>query len=79
MQKLEAKGDNMTYDLTTMKAIMENDKFALYIITELKKKDTYQGIRLDKTRNHQVGVYIEKTNLPYPPYRVIGFVNDRER
>ena len=67
----------MTYDLTTMKAIMENDKFALYIISELKKKDTYRGIRLDKIRNHQVGVYIEKTNLPYPPYRVIGFVNER--
>lgn len=82
MQKPEAKGNNMTYDLTTMKAIMENDKFALYSITELtnkKKKLTYKGVRLDKRTNNQVEVYIEKTDQPYPPYRVIGFVNDRER
>lgn len=62
----------MKLDLTTMKAIMENDVFALYIIKELKK-DQYEGIRLDKRTNKQVGVYIQKTNLPKPPYRVIGF------
>ena len=80
MQKLEVRGGNMTYDLTTMKAIMENDKFALYIITELankKKKLTYKGVRLDKRSNSQVEVYIEKTNEIYPPYRVIGFINER--
>lgn len=73
----------MIYDLTTMKAIMENNKFALYLITELankKKKLTYKGVRLDKRTNNQVEVYIEKTEQPYPPYRVIGFVdNSRER
>ncbi|MBO4622310.1 MAG: hypothetical protein J5691_00260 [Bacilli bacterium] len=70
----------MTYDLTTMKAIMENDKFALYIVTELenkKKKLTYKGVRLDKRNNQQVEVYIEKTDQPYPPYRVIGFVQNQ--
>ena len=82
MQKLEAKGDNMTYDLTTMKAIMENDKFALYFITKLtnkKKKLTYKGVRLDKRTNNQVEVYIEKTDQPQPEYRVSGCVKDRER
>ena len=64
-------------DLTTMKAIMENEKYALYIVSELKKKDRYQGIRLDKRTNKQVGVYLEKTNQPYPPYRVIGFVDNQ--
>jgi len=66
----------MTYDLATMKAIMENDKFALYIVSELenkKKKLTYKGVRLDKRTNQQVEVFIEKTDQPYPPYRVIGF------
>ena len=80
MQKSEVRGGNMTYDLTTMKAIMENDKFALYIVTELenkKKKLTYKGVRLDKRSNSQVEVYIEKTDQPYPPYRVIGFVQNQ--
>jgi len=63
------------YDLTTMKAIMESDKYALYIIKELSK-NKYEGIRLDKKNNHQVGVYIEKTNTPKPPYRVIGFIQN---
>ena len=70
----------MNIDLSTMKAIMENDKFALYIITELqnnKKRFTYKGIRLDKRNNSQVEVYIEKTNETYPPYRVIGFNRER--
>ena len=67
----------MNIDLTTMKAIMENDKFALYILEELKKKNYYKGIRLDKRNNSQVGVYIEKTNIKYPPYRVIGFIKER--
>jgi hypothetical protein len=67
----------MNIDLTTMKAIMENDKFALYIVNELTTKNKYKGVRLDKRNNSQVGVYIEKTNLPYPPYRVIGFTNER--
>lgn len=70
----------MTYDLTTMKAIMENDKFALYIISELenkKKKLIYKGVRLDKRNNQQVEVYVEKTDQPYPPYRVIGFVQNQ--
>ena len=65
----------MTYDLTTMKAIMESDKYALYIIKELQA-NKYEGIRLDKTTNRQVGVYIEKTNLPKPPYRVTGFIQN---
>jgi len=72
----------MTYDLSTMKAIMENDKFALYIVSELenkKKKLTYKGVRLDKRNNQQVEVFIEKTDQPYPPYRVIGFVNGIQR
>lgn len=68
----------MDIDLTTMKAIMESDKFALYIIKELAKKDKFEGIRLDKHTNKQVGVYIEKTNKEYPPYRVIGFC-DKQR
>ena len=63
----------MNIDLTTMKAIMENEKFALYIVSELNKKDRYKGVRLDKRTNKQVGVYIEKTNQKYPPYRVTGF------
>lgn len=67
----------MNIDLTTMKAIMENEKFALYILEELKKKNQYKGVRLDKRNNKQVGVYIEKTNEKYPPYRVIGFINER--
>lgn len=67
----------MNIDLTTMKAIMENEKFALYILEELKKKNQYKGVRLDKRDNKQVGVYIEKTNEKYPPYRVIGFINER--
>ncbi len=67
----------MNIDLTTMKAIMENEKFALYILEELKKKNQYKGVRLDKRNNMQVGVYIEKTNEKYPPYRVIGFINER--
>lgn len=69
----------MNIDLTTMKAIMENDKFALYLLEELKKKGKYKGVRLDKRNNSQVGVYIEKTNQDYPPYRVIGFVNEIQR
>lgn len=67
----------MNIDLTTMKAIMENEKFALYIVSELNKKDKYKGVRLDKRTNKQVGVYIEKTNKEYPPYRVIGFVDNQ--
>lgn len=69
----------MNIDITTMKAIMENDKFALYIITELYKEGKYKGIRLDKRTNKQVEVYIEKTNQPQPPYRVIGFVNSNQK
>lgn len=67
----------MKIDLTTMKAIMESDRFALYILEELKKKDHYKGVRLDKTNNKQVGVYIQKTNQKYPPYRVIGFIDNQ--
>lgn len=67
----------MNIDLTTMKAIMENDKFALYLLEELKKKGKYKGVRLDKRNNSQVGVYIEKTNQDYPPYRVIGFIQNQ--
>lgn len=67
----------MNIDLTTMKAIMENDKFALYIVSELAKKGKYKGVRLDKRTNKQVGVYIEKTNQEYPPYRVIGFTDNQ--
>ena len=67
----------MNIDLTTMKAIMENKKFALYIVSELNKKDRYKGVRLDKRTNKQVGVYIEKTNQKYPPYRVIGFTDNQ--
>lgn len=67
----------MNIDLTTMKAIMESDKFALYIVKELAKKDKYEGVRLDKRTNKQVGVYIEKTNKDYPPYRVIGFMENQ--
>ena len=66
----------MTYDLTTMKAIMENDKFALYIIRELSK-DKYEGIRLNKQNNSHVSVYIEKTNQKIPPYRVTGFLQNQ--
>ena len=67
----------MNIDLTTMKAIMENEKFALYIVSELNKKDKYKGVRLDKRTNKQIGVYIEKTNQEYPPYRVIGFTDNQ--
>lgn len=69
----------MNIDLTTMKAIMENDKFALYIISELQKKGTYKGVRLDKRNNSQVGVYIEKNKEEgkYPPYRVTGFTDNQ--
>lgn len=63
----------MKIDLTTVKAIMESDRFALYIIKELSK-DKYEGIRLDKKNNSQVSVYVEKTNQKNPPYRVTGFV-----
>lgn len=69
----------MNIDLTTAKAIMENEKFALYLLEELKKKGKYKGVRLDKRNNSQVGVYIEKTNQDYPPYRVIGFINENQR
>lgn len=69
----------MNIDLATAKAIMENDKFALYIVNELKKDYRYEGIRLDKKTGKQVGVYIEKTNQPKPPYRVIGFIPDHQR
>ena len=64
----------MNIDLATAKAIMENDKFALYIVNELQKDYKYEGIRLDKTTGKQVEVYIQKTNQPQPPYRVIGFI-----
>ena len=60
-------------DLTTMNAIMENDKFALYIVSELSKEGKYKGVRLDKRTNAQVEVYIQKTKEKYPPYRVTGF------
>jgi len=63
----------MKLDLTAMNAIMENDKFALYIVTELAQKGKYKGVRLDKRTNAQVEVYIEKTKEKYPPYRVTGF------
>ncbi len=66
----------MKIDLTTMKAIMESDRFALYIIRELSK-DKYEGIRLDKKNNSQVNVCIEKTNQKNPPYRVIGFLQNQ--
>lgn len=69
----------MDIDLTTMKAIMESDKFALYITKELQKQGKYEGIRLNKLNNSQVGVYIQKTNEKYPPYRVIGFINEIQR
>ena len=72
----------MYIDLTTMKAIMENEKFALYLVEELaRKKGTYKGVRLDKRNNSQTGVYIEKNKVEnqYPPYRVIGFWDDRQR
>lgn len=66
----------MQHDLTTMKAIMENDIFALYIIKELSK-NRYEGVRLDKRNNSQLGVYIEKTNQKTPPYRVTGFIQNQ--
>jgi len=69
----------MNIDLTTAKAIMENEKFALYLVKELQQKDHYEGVRLDKRTNKQVGVYIQKTNQPQPPYRVIGFMNEIQR
>ena len=58
---------------------MENEKFALYILEELKKKGVYKGVRLDKRNNNQVGVYIEKSKEEnkYPPYRVIGFIENQ--
>lgn len=68
----------MNIDLTTMKAIMENDRFALYIVKELQK-NKYEGVRLDKRNNSQVGVYIEKTGVLQPPYRVIGFISEGKR
>ena len=66
----------MSMDLTTAKLIMENDKFALYIMKELTK-DKFEGVRLDKVNNKQCGVYIQKTNQKYPPYRVIGFMQNQ--
>lgn len=69
----------MQIDLTTLKLVMENDKFALYIISELYKDGKYKGIRLDKRTNKQVEVYIQKTNQPQPPYCVIDFVREKTR
>lgn len=71
----------MNIDLTTMKSIMENNIFALYIVKELGK-NKYEGIRLDKRNNQQVKVIIEK----YPQkekkefaYRVVDFIRDQNQ
>jgi len=67
----------MEYDLATMKAIMENDKFALYILTQIGKTKQYEGIRYDKNTKQQVKVTLVKTEEKYPPYRVIGFPREK--
>lgn len=68
----------MVYDLSTMEVVMQNDKFALYLVS-LIKGNKYNGVRLDKRNNSQIEVIIEKTNEAYPPYRVIGFIRERQR
>jgi len=67
-------------DLTTAKAVMENDTFAIYVLSQIldgKNKDKYNGIRVNKKNQDQTKVVLEKTNLPYPPYRVVDFVRER--
>lgn len=53
-------------DLTNLKPVLQNEKYALYILSQIKD-NLYSGIRLDKQSNTQVKVNIEKL----PKIRVV--------
>lgn len=71
----------MTFDLSTMKLIMENELYAIYISSKINN-NKFKGIRVDKKTKKQVEVIIEK----YPKkeikdfaYRVVDFVKSKEK
>ncbi len=60
-------------DLTNLKPVLQNEKYALYILSQIKD-NLYSGIRLDKQSKDQVRVNIEKL----PKIRVVDiYYNDK--
>ena len=60
-------------DLTNLKPVLQNEKYALYILSQIKD-NLYSGIRLDKQSKAQVRVNIEKL----PKIRVVDiYHNDK--
>ena len=71
----------MKYDLTTLKVVLENEIFAVYIISQINQTK-YKGVRLDKRTNKQAEVIIEKypKNSSDFSYRVVDFIqNGRQK
>ena len=60
-------------DLTNLKPILQNEKYALYILSQIKD-NLYSGIRLNKENNTQTRVNIQKL----PKIRVVDiYYNDK--
>ena len=60
-------------DLTNLKPVLQNEKYALYILSQIKD-NLYSGIRLNKENNIQTRVNIQKL----PKIRVVDiYYNDK--
>lgn len=60
-------------DLTNLKPILQNEKYALYILSQIKD-NLYSGIRLNKEDKSQTRVNIQKL----PKIRVVDiYYNDK--
>lgn len=60
-------------DLANLKPILQNEKYALYILSQIKD-NLYSGIRLNKENNTQTRVNIQKL----PKIRVVDiYYNDK--
>lgn len=67
-------GTNMVkIDLTNLRPVLQNEKYALYILSQIKD-NLYLGIRLNKENNTQTRVNIQKL----PKIRVVDiYYNDK--
>ena len=55
----------MTFDLTTIKPILESKTYALYTMGQVAE-NLWKGVRVDKRTQEQVEVYVSKS-----PIRVV--------
>lgn len=65
---------NKKYDFTKMKAILENDLYAVYQISKIENNNA-NGIRLNKKTNEIVNVKLQII----PKIRVIDIINQNKR